>query len=223
MPLKARIKSWLQLDDLPLDRWLAARGELSPAARRRVTFRSVVQTVAAYLRSAVLLPLRLVTWPVYLLRFLAELERLHYAPFRQVNKGKGCVVDRQTWLINGRNIELGHHVKISAFSSVMAGNRSKVRIGSGTIIGPGVVVVAFNHRYWLRNRPIRYQGWDDREEESVSIGENVWIGANAVILPGAQIGDGSVVGAGAIVAGTVPNGSVFISRHPSHSRTIGDA
>ena len=119
--------------------------------------------------------------------------------------GRGCVTDQQTWLVNGQNIELGAFVKISAFSSVIAGKGSRIKIGTNTIIGPGVTIVALNHGMALTDEPIRYQDWT---EADVVIGDDVWIGANAVILEGVRVGKGSVVAAGAIVTDDVPENTV---------------
>ncbi|MGU3497938.1 acyltransferase [Mycobacterium sp. C31M] len=114
-------------------------------------------------------------------------------------------MDRATWLVNGSNIELGDHVKVSTFSALIAGYDASIKIGHYTILGPGVFVVAANHGIADRHIPIRYQPW---KEQSVVIGDDVWVGANAVILPGATIGTGSVIGAGAVVTGNIPPGSI---------------
>ena len=41
--------------------------------------------------------------------------------------------------------------------------------------------------------------YQDRINEDVIIGSDVWIGSNAVILKGIKIGDGAIVAAGAVV------------------------
>ena len=145
-------------------------------------------------------------------RLLSDLERLHFAPYRRVKRGKGCLVDVQTWLINGRNITLGNYVKISAFSTIIAGTNSKVEIGNFTIIGPSVLVASFNHGTEISETPIRFQPWDDVESGSIRIAENVWIGGHVVILPGVTIGENSIIGAGSVVTKDVPPNSLYINR-----------
>ena len=43
-----------------------------------------------------------------------------------------------------------------------------------------------------------------RDNEEVTIGNDVWIGANVIILPGVNVGDGAVLAAGAVVCKDVP-------------------
>lgn len=59
----------------------------------------------------------------------------------------------------------------------------EIFIGSHTMIGPNVTLVATGHPV----RPdLRYQG--AQYSLPVHIGENVWIGANVTVLPGAPSG-----------------------------------
>lgn len=150
--------------------------------------------------------------PKHLVLFSLELENLHFRPIRKIKKGKGCVVDHQTWLINGQNIILGDHVKISAFSTIMAGYRSKVVIGDNTIIGPSVLIASFNHGFSRSDIPIRYQTWDESPEKSIKIGDDVWIGGNVTILPGTIIETGSIIAAGSIVKGFVPKYTIYLNK-----------
>jgi acetyltransferase-like isoleucine patch superfamily enzyme len=146
-------------------------------------------------------------WRIY--QLLSEMEELHYRPRQRMKKGRGCVIDKQTWLINGRNIFLGDHVKISAYTAIMAGHHSQVHIGSDTMIGPGVLVTSFNHGFYQRDMPMKYQPYIEDAETSVRIGEDVWIGAHAIILPGSVIGSHSIIAAGALVKGEIPANSIF--------------
>ncbi|GJF14842.1 acetyltransferase [Mycolicibacterium cyprinidarum] len=157
------------------------------------------------LTGAVRFPVTTVRALSNLVWFLSDLERLHGAPRRKMRTGRGCVLDRDTWLVNGSNIELGDFVKVSAFSALIAGSEAKIRIGDHSILGPGVFVVAANHGIARNGVPIRYQPW---KEKPVVIGDDVWIGANAVILPGSSIGAGAVVGAGTVISGDIPAGAI---------------
>lgn len=194
-----------RFDELGLDRWRADAGildtgQLADLRRREYHFfgwrlaKGIVRFPATIFRTL-----------SNLMLFLNDLERLHGSPRRKMRTGRGCVLDRQTWLVNGANIELGDYVKVSAFSALMAGYEAKICIGNYSILGPGVIVVAANHGIAMNGTPIRYQAWKERP---VVIGPDVWVGANAVILPGTSIGAGAVIGAGTVVHGEIPAGAV---------------
>ncbi|RZF63635.1 sugar O-acetyltransferase [Sphingomonas populi] len=79
-----------------------------------------------------------------------------------------------------------------------------VRIGTGTLIGPGVQILTAEHP---RDAAVRSQKLE--YGRSVTIGRNVWIGAGALILPGVSIGDDAIIGAGSVVTCDVaPNTTV---------------
>ena len=82
----------------------------------------------------------------------------------------------------------------------------EIFIGSHTMIGPNVTLVATGHPV----RPdLRYQG--AQYSLPVHIGENVWIGANVTVLPGVTIGDNAVIGANSLVTKDIPANTVFLS------------
>jgi len=168
-------------------------------------------------REVIFLPISLPRGVIHLISLARELERLHFGPLRRVMRGRHCVVDRQSWLINGQNIVLGDNVKISAFSAVMAGNTATIEIGDNTIIGPGVVIVAFNHGTRDADIPIRFQQWEESKEHSVYIGPNVWIGAGVMVLPGTSIQEGAIIGAGTLVRGHVPPGTTLVQKRENVS------
>lgn len=209
--IKDQIKSWLKVSDIPIDRWRVSEGLLDSSCLRAFRLRLLAHTSIRAVRSCLRIPLWLVRLPFQVMSLLHEFETLHFSPMRRIRKGAGCVIDRQTWLINGQNIELGNFVKLSAYSSLMAGNTSTISIGSNTIISTGVVVVSFNHGYSLNGIPMRYQPWIDLSENSIVIGNDVWIGANVTILPGSRVGDGAIIGAGATVRGTIPPNTVYLA------------
>jgi acetyltransferase-like isoleucine patch superfamily enzyme len=192
-------------DQLPLDQWRAESGmvkseELADLRRRERLF-----FWWRLSKGTVRFPATVVRLLSNLVLFLLDLDRLHGAPRRKMRAGRGCVLDRATWLVNGSNIELGDFVKVSAFSALIAGFEAKISIGNYTILGPGVFVVAANHGIAMNRVPIRYQPW---KEKPVVIGDDVWVGANAVILPGTSIGVGAVIGAGTVVSGDIPAGAI---------------
>lgn len=193
------------LDRLRLDQWRAEAGLMDAEEAMDLRRRERVFFWWRFLKNAARLPLTMVRLPSNLVRFSIDLERLHGSPRRKLHQGKGCVLDRSTWLVNGQNIELGDHVKVSAFSALIAGFEAKIHIGRYTLLGPGVFVVAANHGIAMTGVPIRDQPWS---EKPVVIGDDVWVGANAVILPGTSIGAGAVIGAGTVVSGNVPAGAI---------------
>jgi carbonic anhydrase/acetyltransferase-like protein (isoleucine patch superfamily) len=183
------------------DRWRAESGQLQPEELRFLRVRRIVWGLYGVARALVLLPVSAFRSVVSAVRILRDHERLHAGPMRRVTRGRDCVVDGQTWIVNGERIFLGDRVKISVYSSVIAGNEATIRIGSNTIIGPGVLIVSINHGTVPDAGPIRDQPW---REAAIEIGDDVWIGGGAIVLPGSTIGSGSVVGAGSIVRGLVP-------------------
>tara|TARA_B100001059_G_scaffold186238_1_gene188097 strand:+ start:637 stop:1176 length:540 start_codon:yes stop_codon:yes gene_type:complete len=72
----------------------------------------------------------------------------------------------------------------------------KIRIGKNTRIAARVVLVATNHSYQDRTRPVADQGFINAP---IFLGDDVWIGVNSVVLAGVSIGRGTVVGASSVV------------------------
>jgi acetyltransferase-like isoleucine patch superfamily enzyme len=209
---KAGLRRWIDSTSLLYDSWRRDQGRLDAEERRRLDRRLTAAWLIALLKGVCAFPRSLCRLVHHLVALYRELEELHFSQMRKMPRGKGCVIDRQTWLINGQNIRLGDYVKLSAYSSLMAGDRSTITIGTNTIISTGVVIVTFNHGFSDREVPMRYQPWVDNDQGSIEIGENVWIGAHVVILPGSKIGTGAIIGAGSMVRGEVPPYSTVTTR-----------
>lgn len=201
-----------RFSEIRKDKWLASVGHLPEQDKIWLKQRELAFFVYRAFKFTVLFPVSFVRMLVSLAQILNEFERLHFSPLRKIHRGMDCVIDRQTWLANGHNIQLGDFVKISAFSSVIAGSISTIKIGSNTIIGPGVAIVSINHNYELNGVPIRFQSWKDTKEGSIVIGDDVWLGANVVVLPGTVIGEGSVIGAAVVVRGDVPPRTIMYGK-----------
>ena len=120
----------------------------------------------------------------------------------RIELGSHVTINRYAYIQGGVGIRIGDRVEINNFCVV--DGTGGVEIGDGTLIGPGVRIVSYQHRFEGRC-PIRDQGSDAKP---VFIGRDVWIGANAVVLAGIKIGEGAVVGAGAVVTRDVPAWSV---------------
>jgi acetyltransferase-like isoleucine patch superfamily enzyme len=87
-------------------------------------------------------------------------------------------------------------------SSVIICCATRVEIGSGTIIGGGVMILDTDFHPRMPNGT---WGTDPKTvSKPVTIGKNCFIGARAIILKGVTIGDGAVIGAGAVVTRNVP-------------------
>jgi acetyltransferase-like isoleucine patch superfamily enzyme len=99
-------------------------------------------------------------------------------------------------------VRLGNRVEINNFSIV--NGTGGVDIGDDTLIGPGVRIISYQHRF-AAGQTIRSQ---TTEGEAIRIGRDCWIGANAVILAGVKVGEGAVVAAGAVVTRDVPDGAL---------------
>ena len=80
--------------------------------------------------------------------------------------------------------------------------RDSVEIGSGTTVGPNVMI--YDHDHDLQNRGRICSS-------PISIGENVWIGGGAIILKGVTIGNNSVIAAGSIVTRNVPANTIYMN------------
>lgn len=109
--------------------------------------------------------------------------------------GNNSIIDCTGVMTNlGEGLTVGDNVGISQRFTLFV--RGKVEIGSDTIIGPCVTMIAENHIHNEMNTLIRNQGVD---RKGISIGKNCWIGANVTILDGVTIGEGAIIAAGAVI------------------------
>lgn len=84
-------------------------------------------------------------------------------------------------------------------------------IGSGTTIGPNVLIYDHDHN-------INMESKEPYICEKIIIGKNVWIGAGVIILKGVNIGDESVIAAGSLVNKDVPECSILYQKRESTLR-----
>ena len=77
-----------------------------------------------------------------------------------------------------------------------------VRVGEGTIIGSGAMII--DNDFHRLEEGLRWVNEYQRNARPIQIGKRVFIGARAIILKGVSIGDDSLVGAGAVVTCDVP-------------------
>lgn len=141
---------------------------------------------------------------IYLLRFAKFYMRINVLEVGKVKMGKGSSVAPTALLRYSHNITIGENTHINHLCGLWAGKQGIIKIGSNVLFGPGVYLVAANHRYKKGQLISEQEG----EQRFVEIGNDVWIGANAIVLPGVKVGQGSVIGAGAVVTSDVPPYSV---------------
>ena len=116
-----------------------------------------------------------------------------------VRFGDKVTLNRYAYVQGGNGgVRLGDRVEINNFSIV--NGTGGVDIGDDTVIGPGVRIISYHHRY-ARGATIHSQPVDALP---IRIGCDVWLGANSIILAGVTIGDGAVIAAGAVVREDVP-------------------
>jgi acetyltransferase-like isoleucine patch superfamily enzyme len=92
-------------------------------------------------------------------------------------------------------IRLGKNCLISEFN-VLRG-QGGITIGNNVYTAPHVQILAVNHVYSDRTRPIIEQGIT---AQGIVVEDDAWIGAGAILLDGVRVGRGAVVAAGAVVA-----------------------
>jgi len=79
---------------------------------------------------------------------------------------------------------------------------ASIRIGEGTILGAGAMVLDTD-----LHPPVENFGWGADPApgaQPIAIGRGVFIGARAIVLKGVTIGDRAIIGAGAVVTCDVP-------------------
>jgi acetyltransferase-like isoleucine patch superfamily enzyme len=131
----------------------------------------------------------------------------HVEPLRRLTAGPGLRMAPNASLRNGERIRLGREVHVGERSCLWAGDSTgSITLGDNALLGPEVFITASNYQV-KPGTPVMYQ---DKDEQDVVIGSDVWLGARVVVLPGVTIGDGAVVGAGAVVTKSLPAGCVAV-------------
>ncbi len=124
---------------------------------------------------------------------------LHLGNGTRVYGGCHLVIDQvspESGIVLGSGCSLNYNCYIEGSGGV--------ELGSGTIVGPNVVILSSRHKI-QDELPITASGKDFCH---VTLGRDVWVGANAVILAGVVVGDGAVIGAASVVTRDVASGSV---------------
>ena len=114
--------------------------------------------------------------------------------------GRDCLIEAPFHCSYGVNIHLGDEVFINAGAVIL--DSAPVRIGHGSMIGPGAQIYCADHH---RDCDKRRAGIE--RALPVTLEDNVWIGGAAILLPGVTIGAEAIVGAGAVVTRDVAPGA----------------
>lgn len=125
--------------------------------------------------------------------------------------GTGSRIEAPFHCAYGFNIRLEGRVYVNAGCVIL--DTALVRIGDGSMLGPGVHIYCADHHH---DPALRGQGLE--RALPVTIGKNAWIGGGAIILPGVTVGANAIVGAGSVVTKDVPAGATVVG-NPARLRT----
>lgn len=112
--------------------------------------------------------------------------------------GKNLQVARGVTLIQTRCIEVGDNVYIA--HDVWINGTGGLKIGSGVIISPKVVIATTKHHY--ENGAVSNS---KSELAPVYIGDGSWIASNCTVTKGVSIGKGCIIGACSSVTKDIPD------------------
>jgi maltose O-acetyltransferase len=121
--------------------------------------------------------------------------------------GQGVFVEAPFHCAYGFNITLGDRVYLNAGCMIL--DSARVRIGSATMLGPGVQIYCAEHHREVARRSAGLE-----IARPVEIGADVWVGGGAILLAGTRIGDGAIIGAGAVVTKDVAPG-ITVAGNPA--------
>lgn len=108
----------------------------------------------------------------------------------------------------GNNVGINNDCKINCMQAIS--------IGDNVIIGQNVCMYDHDHIFG-KDIIVREAGFDN---ESITIGNNVWIGSNCIILKGVNIGDNCVIGAGTIVNKDIASGTIAYNKKVMMKNTM---
>ncbi len=128
------------------------------------------------------------------------LKRVHSYRFRSCGaRVSFCATDSFTY----ENTTVGSDVLIGR-GAILWATDAHLTIGSKVIIGPGLVVMTGNHNIGeIGQFMCDVHAKRGKDDEDVTIADDVWIGARVTILKGVTVGRGSVVGAGSVVTKSI--------------------
>lgn len=135
-----------------------------------------------------------------------------YQKSRFASCGKDVTIGEECHFYPYENIHLGDHIYIGPGARFISSEAS-VYIGNFVMLGPEVAIVTGNHRINVIGMYMfDVKQKSPRDDEDVSIGDDVWVGMRAMLLKGVKIGKGSVVAAGAVVTEDIPEYSIYLGK-----------
>lgn len=141
--------------------------------------------------------------------------------------GKNCIIGKNVLI--ERNVKIGDNTYISSDTTI----DSNVTIGKYCSIAKNVFIAPGVHNYnYVTTHPIlfnpywrkklnikentKYDVSIGKENETTTIGNDVWIALNVIIMRGVNIGDGAIIAAGAIVTKDVEPYSIVAGNPAKH-------
>lgn len=113
--------------------------------------------------------------------------------------GENVSVGDGTEIEPARNVEIGSDVFIGRDCWFSAPNTS-IRIGNHVMIAPRVALITGDHRLDVVGAYLdEVTEKDPRNDQPITIEDDVWIGFSAIVLKGVTVGRGAVIAAGAVV------------------------
>lgn len=104
----------------------------------------------------------------------------------------------------GGNIIIGNNVYFNTNCNVVS--FEEIEIGNDCLFGSNVGIYDHDHRYDLKDIPIRKQGFT---KEKVLIKNDVWVGSNSIITKGIKIEDRVIIAANSVVSKELLSNSIY--------------
>ena len=156
-------------------------------------------------------------------------EDLRDAGFRRL--GRDVRIARNCTIVGAQNIELGDHVRIDSYVTLVAAGAGYARLGSYVHVAAQCVLVAtsglvmedftgLSHGVHIHTRTDDYSGrhltnptvparFTGVTEGEVALRRHVIVGSGSVILPQVEIGEGAAVGALSLVTKSLAPWGVY--------------
>lgn len=135
----------------------------------------------------------------------------HVAWRANIHAEKDVRIHATASIRNAQNVYVGKNSHINHLCCVWAGENSQIVLGDNLLMGPGVCLFSSNHSM-LKGQPMTFQ---ERNEASIVIGDDVWLGAHSIVTAGTHIANGVVVAAGAVVTRSITKEDVIVGGIPA--------
>jgi acetyltransferase-like isoleucine patch superfamily enzyme len=150
-------------------------------------------------------------FPVALFYSFAYYIHEHVAWRATIHAARDVRIHATASIRNPQNVYVGKNSHINHLCCVWAGENTQIILGDNLLMGPGVCIFSGNHST-IKGQPMTFQ---ERKEESIVIGDDVWLGAHSIITAGTHIANGVVVAAGAVVTRSITQEDVIVAGIPA--------